>query len=397
MQLEDRFPPPERFADSSDQLHELVSAKLGASDFGGDDYLTGLKVLLLSMDYDPHFSERGRRIAWGELIGALSARVQAIRSMKETPGFDRWPMIDPVVITGIPRTGTTALHKLMAVDPQFQGLQSWLIAAPMPRPPRETWETHPLFRNAVERLNARFAATPSVRAAHSMVAEEVDECLGTLRQSFVSNNWASAWSAANYDLWWQTQSELPAYRLLRRTLKLIGSNDPHKRWLLKNPGHIANLDLLFSVFPDARVIQTHRDPGKAIPSLCELLVQSRSIMEVPRAGLHSRVVGVRETEKWAKAVRDSEPVRQAHRHQILDVIQRDFHRRPLDTIETIYAFLGAELSPPVRAAMTERIEAAPELSHGTHRYDVTDFGLTCEQIRARFGGYVERFDLADEA
>jgi len=104
MQLEDRFPPPKRFVDSSDLLHELVAAEVGSSDFGTDDYLAGLKVLLVSMDFDPRFSERGRRIAWGELIGALSARAHAIRSM------DRCAKSSPTTYPAMPGVGAPGVR-----------------------------------------------------------------------------------------------------------------------------------------------------------------------------------------------------------------------------------------------------------------------------------------------
>src|SRR5260370_38355131 len=125
--MEDRFAPPVSFEAASDQLHELVAGWVGSADFGDDEYRWGLRALLQSMDYDPVFSDRGRRIAWGEVISALSARAHALKSVAQHPGSDSCPTPKPVVITGIPRTGTTALHKLLAVDPQFQGLQSWLI------------------------------------------------------------------------------------------------------------------------------------------------------------------------------------------------------------------------------------------------------------------------------
>jgi hypothetical protein len=391
--VEDRFSPPEIFAAAGDELHELVSREVGSSDFGDGDYRSGLRVLLQSMDYDPVFSERGRRIAWGELIGVLSSRARAVHAMSERPGFDSHTIRKPVVITGIPRTGTTALHKLMAVDPQFQGLQGWLSSAPMPRPPRESWTGHPLFQQAVQRLNRRFAAVPNQRAAHDMAAEEVDECCLILRQGFVSNLWTVTWSAATYDAWWQTQSELPSYRYYQRVLQLIGSNEPKKRWLLKNPGHIDNLGLLFEVFPDARVIQTHRDPAMAIPSLCAVLMKNHAVMEDGRRRLRAEIMGQRETAKWAAALRRAEAIREAHRGQIVDVVHGEFHRSPMTVLKRIYEFLDLELAPQVEEAMLERVAAAPEMRHGKHHYDVADFGLNEDEIRGCFGGYVDRFDL----
>ncbi len=136
-----------------------------------------------------------------------------------------------------------------------------------------------------------------------MVAEEVDECCLVLRQGFVSNLWSCGWSAATYDAWWQCQSEEASYGHYYRCMQLIGSNEPERRWLLKNPGHIDNLDLLFAVFPDAKVIQTHRDPAKAVPSLCALLMQLHPIMEEGRYEQRAHNMLAREVAKWAKAVR----------------------------------------------------------------------------------------------
>src|ERR1043166_4846101 len=141
--------PPPQFRHALGQLHDLVAAETGSADFGPPDYLPGLEVLLQSMDYDPRFSENGRRIAWGQVIGVLKGRVQAIRSRKQQPHYADQALVSPVVITGVPRTGTTALHRLMAVDPRFQGLQTWLLDSPMPRPPAEIWASYPEFQRTL--------------------------------------------------------------------------------------------------------------------------------------------------------------------------------------------------------------------------------------------------------
>jgi hypothetical protein len=391
--MDDSYDPPERFEPALDQLHELVAREVGTADFGGSDYLPGLRVLLQSMDYDPHFSERGRRYAWGMVVGVLKGRAQAIKSMAENPDFDAHAISAPVVITGVPRTGTTALHKLMAVDERFQGLQTWLLDSPMPRPPVERWTDYPAFHKTAEILEARYAAAPHKRAAHNMVAEEVDECCLVLRQSFVSNLWSCGWSAPTYDAWWQCQSEADAYNHYYRCMQLIGSNEPDKRWLLKNPGHIENLDLLFAIFPDAKVIQTHRDPAQAVPSLCALLIQLHPIMEEGRKEQRAHNMLAREVAKWAQAVHKAQAVADLHPGQVLNLVHGDFHRNPMQVLERIYDFIGMDITAAARAGMIQRIAEKPELQHGVHRYDVADFGLTKDEIRERFGDYVERFDL----
>lgn len=389
------YDPPERFRTALDQLHETVAKETGSTDFGADDYLPGLKVLLQSMDYDPHFSPTGRRVAWGMLVEVLAGRVHAIKSMKENPGFDANPILAPVVITGVPRTGTTALHRLMAVDPRFQGLQTWLLDSPMPRPPIETWGEYPQFRKTVAGLETHYAASPDSVAAHYRAAEEVHECCMVLRQSFVSNLWSCGWSAPTYDAWWIRQSEAAAYRHYYRCVQLIGSSEPEKRWLLKNPGHIHNLDLLFTVFPDAKVIQTHRDPAKAVPSLVSLLMNLHPVMEEGRADQRAENMLVREVANWADAVRRCEAVRAQHPGKVLDVVHADFHREPMAVVERIYAFIGMDIPEDVRAALAKRIEEKPELARGVHRYDIAAFGMTEDEARAPFGDYVQRYDLLE--
>jgi hypothetical protein len=297
------------------------------------------------------------------------------------------------VITGVPRTGTTALHRLMAVDRRFQGLQTWLLDSPMPRPPIETWRDYPQFQKTVATLEAQYAATPEKRAAHHRAAEEVHECCMVLRQSFVSNLWNCAWSAATYDAWWQCQSEASAYRHLHRCVQLIGSNEPQTRWLLKNPGHIDNLDLLFAVFPDAKVIQTHRDPAKAIPSLVSLLMQLNALTEDGRREQRAENMLVREVAKWANAVRKAQRVRILHPGQVIDVIHADFHRDPMHELERIYTFIGMEITDELRVGLERRIKEKPELSYGEHRYRIADYRMTEAQAREPFGDYIRRHDL----
>ncbi|MCB2073550.1 MAG: sulfotransferase [Novosphingobium sp.] len=391
--IEERFPAPETFSGASDQLHELAARESGSTDFFGDEYRLGLRVLLESMDYDPRFSERGRNIAWGWLVDSLSARGHAARAFREHPQTASAPVKGPVVITGLHRTGTTALHKLLAVDERFQGLQGWLLSAPMPRPPRASWEGNPHFRKACDQLAARFESVPGMKAAHDMVADEVDECVGILCQSFVNTLWTCAWSASSYDAWWQTQDEGPAFRYHRRVLQLIGSSEPGKRWLLKEPSHVRNLALLLETYPDARIIQTHRDPARAVPSLCSLLIQQHPLMEVGRLDQRARIMGYRETAKAAEGLRTAEPLRRAHQDQILDIRHADLHRDPMGTIRKIYPFLGMDLTPEVEAAMERRVAEAPEAVHGAHSYRATDFGLTEDEIREQFGDYLDRFDL----
>jgi hypothetical protein len=388
---------PCRFADAFDRAHEAVIAETGADDFGADDYKVGLNRLLQSMDSDPQFTDAGRSYAWGQVLSVLRGRAEAVRSMKAHPGFDAHPIISPVVITGIPRTGTTALHRLLAVDPRFQGLQTWLLDSPMPRPPMDSWGEYPQFRQSIANLDAHYALAPDARAAHHRAAGEVHECCMLLRQSFVSNLWTCGWTAPSYDTWWQGASEAAAYRWFRNCVALIGFTEPDKRWLLKNPGHIENLDLLFAVFPDAKVIQTHRDPAKAVPSLVSLLTKRHEVIETSSKAERTHIMLRREVQKWAGAVRKADAVRADHPGQVLDVRHADLHRDAMAVLDRIYDFIAMELPEDSRSAMAQRIADKPELSRGAHRYHISDFGMTEAEAREPFGDYLVRHDLLEIA
>jgi hypothetical protein len=387
---------PERFEFAWDQLHDTVIRETGCTDFGAADYHTGLRVCLQSMDYDPHFHAAGRELAWRGIVDALAARARACTALAAHPGHADVPIIAPIVVTGVPRTGTTALHRLLAVDPRLQGLQTWLLNSPMPRPPRENWPDYPAFQQSVAAIEARTALAPERKAAHQSAADGVEECCGILRQSFVTNILnCMGWSSATYDAWWQQQSEADAYRHLHACVQMIGMNDSDKRWLLKNPGHIEHLHEIFAVFPDAKVIQTHRDPAKAMPSMISLLGRLHPAYEEGRYDQRLRNMLRRETEKWANAARKTEAVKTAHPGQSLDIIHADFHADPMGIMERVYAFIELELTKEVRALLTQRIAAKPELAHGAHRYDITDYGMSEAEVREVFGDYVERYDLVE--
>ncbi|UXJ50284.1 sulfotransferase family protein [Pseudomonas citronellolis] len=385
------MPAPHRFTGTEAQLHELASAATGLNDFGNDDYREGLAVLLRAFDTDLNFTPMGREFAWGSVISILAARLHTQEGWRQRPDCLGQPIRRPLVITGVPRTGTTALHKLLAMDPQFQGLEHWLTEVPMPRPPREQWANNPHYQRSVANLEAFFTAVPEMRAGHDIVAGEVDECLEVLKQSFVSNWFVGSFGVPSYDAWFQQQDERAAYRRYADVLRLIGADEPNKPWLLKNPGHIAELDVLLEVFPDACIVQTHRTPVKALPSLCSVLAMARRVTEGDAVDLSS--VGQRESAYWRGALARTDSVRQNINGQVFDVDHRRFHTDPLGVVKDIYAFFGLTLDAEVQAHMRAWIAESPTTRHGEHRYSLEQFGLDAKQIRAEFADYIARFGL----
>ena len=357
-----------KFADLEAELHTRAAGIAQCSDFGTSDYRTGLQFLLRAFDQDTTFTEVGADFAYGTVMAILVARLYTQRGFAGAPPAHAPPIREPLVITGIPRTGTTALHKLLSMDPQFQGLEHWLADYPMIRPPRSTWPANPAFQASRAGLEAFFVAMPQLRKAHDMVADEVGECLDILRQSFVSNRFGAGIHVPSYDEWFFAQSEMPSYQRYADVLRLIGTAEPGKRWLLKNPGHVAQLEALFTVFPDARVIHTHRDPVAAIPSLCSTLYMSRAIYEGENT--ERRVIGRRECRYWSAALESAAQARMRREPQFIDVEHRAFHRDPIGTVRSIYDKFELSLSSAAEARMRDWVRADPTTKHGEHRYDI---------------------------
>ena len=371
-------------------LEQASQAAGGLTDFG-TGHEQGLARVVEEIRLGVPVSEHNVQQLTGILLGVLVSRLHSQRGWKAHPECLAQPIRAPLVVVGIPRSGTTALHKLLSMDPRFQGLEQWLINTPMPRPPRERWEHVPEFRAAVDKQNAFLEAVPAMRVTHEVNADEVDECLNLLAQSFVSHYFASAIGLPEYDRWLRGQDERASYFRYADNLRLIGANAPHQRWLLKNPGSVAHLDALLEVFPDACIVQTHRDPVHCIPSVCGVIWPARCFFHA--CEVDPAMLGPRERDLWAWSVERGEQVRRRHPGRFIDVDFRAFQREPLREVWRVYERFGMELNPAVERTMRDWLAANPQHKHGRHEYTPEQYGLTRDEIRRHFAAYVERHGL----
>jgi hypothetical protein len=255
-------------------LHASAVRRTGLTDFGADDYTDGLAVLLDSCASEAGLTQFGAKAQRAVLRGALMARLSSEAAWQAHPGYRRVPIDRPVFITGLPRTGTTALHRLLTADPASQGVQMWLAEVPQPRPPRETWAGNPVFQYIQAGYSQHHVEHPEFMGVHYMAADQVEECWQMLRQSMRSVSFECLAHLPGYSAWLRGQDWTGAYRRYRSNLQMIGLHDGDKRWVLKNPSHLFALGALFDVYPDALVIQTHRAPRTAIASVCSLAAQA---------------------------------------------------------------------------------------------------------------------------
>ena len=370
-----------------DDLHASATKITGLSDFGESDYREGLGVLLESYAADAGLTPLGNAVKRAFLRGALVARLLSEAAWKQYPEYADVPIERPIFVTGLPRTGTTALHRLLTADPAHQGLEMWLTEVPQPRPPRETWDADPLY----QRLQAAFAQHhvehPEFMGLHYMSADQVEECWQLLRQSMESISFECLAHVPGYSAWLAERDWVSAYARHRRNLQLIGLPDAGKRWVLKNPSHLFALDALFAAYPDALVIQTHRAPRTAMASVC-------SLAEAATDGWSTRfrgdVVGRDQLDLWARGLGRFRADRAKYDPaQFCDVEYSEFVADPIGTAERVYTHFGIGLTDDARDAMaTLHAESRTGDKKPVHRYTLDDFGLTPEQVDERFTDYL---------
>jgi hypothetical protein len=342
-------------------------------------------VLLESYARDADLTPRGVRVARALLRGALTARLSSEAGWAQYPQYARVPVERPIFVTGLPRTGTTALHRLLTADPAHQGLQLWLAEVPQPRPPAATWPGNPVFQLIQAGVQRHQVAHPEFMGVHFMAADQVEECWQLLRQSMRSVSWECLAHLPSYSSWLQAQDWTAAYRRHRRNLQLIGLPDPGHRWVLKNPSHLFALGALLAVYPDALIIQTHRAPRTAIASVCSLAAQASDGWSGTFRG---EVLGRDQLETWARGLDCFTAARAgADPGQFCDVDYDAFVADPLGAMEQVYDRFGLTLTGAAADAMAA-LQAGSTGGRPAHRYALSDFGLTGEQVDERFAGYL---------
>jgi hypothetical protein len=314
------------------------------------------------------------------LRGALAARLLSEAGWRAHPEHAQVRLDRPLFVTGLPRTGTTALHRLLTADPAHQGLELWLAEAPQPRPPRPTWADNPVFQYIQAGCERHHVEHPEFMGVHYMAADQVEECWQLLRQSMRSISWECLAHLPSYSAWLRGQDWTGAYRRHRRNLQLIGLG-AGRRWVLKNPSHLFALDALLAVYPDALIVQTHRAPEVAIASVCSLAAQATAGWSDTFAG---EVIGRDQLELWASGVERFGAERARHdATRFFDVSYGDLVTDPVGTAEAVYAHFGLPFGGAAADAM--RALSTGGRAGAAHRYTLAEFGLTEEQVVERFG------------
>lgn len=372
----------------------LVSAarvRSGVDDLGPSDFWDGLVALTDALEGEARLSPLGRIAIRRNLVDALAARAQVLDWHEREPGIATEAVEAPVVIIGLPRTGTTLLSFLLQQDPRLRTLRHWEAQAPTPPPTLVEEATDPRVREAEQQLTGLWRMAPGFRAIHPMEPAGATECVTVLTQSMASMQFETQCHVPGYADWMDDADLASAYAHHRRVLQLLQWRSPAERWNLKTPAHLLALGTLLDTYPDARLIWTHRDPADVVGSVASLTSALQSLMS---DDIEPRLRGPFWLERLATLVDRGQDVLDARPGTaIAHMDYRDLVADPVAAVGTAYAELGLPLGDVARRRMQAWRDANPQDRWGRHHYDIAEFGIAPDQVRERFGSYRQRYDL----
>jgi hypothetical protein len=381
-----------------DRLADEAVGATGYDDFGDDTWQEGLDQLLASFRDEARLHELGVEIAAGDVVGYLSNRLAINAWRAEHPEVADEAIERPLVIVGQPRTGTTILYDLLAQDPGLRVPLTWEVDRPCPPPDPATYDDDPRAAEVQATLDMADTLIPGFTDFHPMGARLGQECVRMTAGDFRSMIFPTQYRVPGYNRWLLHDADLaPAYRYHRRYLQHLQSGVPAEQWLLKSPAHLWHLEALFAEYPDAIVVQTHRDPLKVIASVSALVAHLRqmasddtSVAEVAVDYRDDIFLGLeRDIEAREKGIVPED--------QVVDVQFVDFVDDPLTAIAALYEQLGRELTPATAKRMQEFLAAHPgDGGGGGSRYRFADTGLDADELRERARPYQERFGVPSE-
>jgi hypothetical protein len=370
-----------------EDLHASATKACGLDDFGddSDNYREALGVLLESFQRDADLTELGSKMQRFFVRNALVARLVSEAAFRQYPQHAEVEIERPIFVTGLPRTGTTVVHRLLAADPRHQGLELWLAEFPQPRPPRETWSQNPVFQQLDAQFTKAHEENPDYTGLHYMTADEVEECWQLLRQSLHSVSYETLAHIPTYSRWLAQQDWTESYQRHRKNLQLIGLNDADKRWVLKNPSHLFALDALFATYPDALVVQCHRPVETIMASMCSLSQHTTAGWSNTFTG---DVIGADSMETWSRGLELFTTERAKHDPaQFYDLDYFALIKDPVSAVEDIYRSFGIEFGDSARQAVQHTHEESKKGPRAPkHTYALEDYGLTTDQVNERFAG-----------
>ncbi len=365
------------------------------NDFGVMPVRPGLEALCETYERNV-LDPAGRQRCRDRLVNLLTVRLRCERALKSIPEVAEQEIVEPVFVTGLPRSGTSALINLLNRAPENRGLLQWEVQFPDPWPGLHPGQEDPRYGYLVKALED--GQDPEFRKIHYVDADTPEECCMIHSYGFSGVQLGFEIMLEPYRSWFLEQDLRTLYEFEKRLLQLLNWRNPGQRWVLKAPAHMWAIDTIVDVFPGARFVWCHRHP---LPVVASINSMNREVMRMyagDTSHLAQADIGHAVMEWYAMSLdrglasRELQPA-----EHFVDCSQVEIAGSPMGVVERIYEHLGFELSDEGRASMQAYVDANPKGKHGKHDYELESFGLTEDEVLRRFDFYVDdsRWPISD--
>ena len=376
-----------------DPLLEQAAHESGLSDFGDLPFREGLDALHYGYTQESGLPEAVQSSLLGGLVRLLVKRLKLVEDRKQHPRMPDEKVEAPMIVLGLPRTGSTHLHALLATRPGARTPLQWEMSEPSPPPLAASFQDDPRISQVQKALDQRPNAAELMKV-HPFGATRPEQCIGLIDWSFVNSAALATCRMPSYLQWFLNTDHRPAYEHHFRMLQHLQFGVPGE-WVLKWPKHVFSLPALLWKYPDARIVWTHRDPGTVLASVANFVGTIRRSMD---PGFDA----VRFGAEWtaleeigllrAMAARDA----LSDDRQFLDIHYNDLVGDPVRTVCSIYDYFQLPVDDEVRERIAAYQDDNPQNKHGRHSYSPAEYGLNADELRERFSAYIRRYDVAPD-
>ena len=372
------------------ELVETAKRRCGLVDFGQGEFFEALSRLLDSCQDEARLNLIGKIALKTDVVETLCARLQMERDREFYPDITRQEIREPLFIVGLPRSGTSVLHRLLGADPEHRSPLMWEVRSPSP-PTRHDEKRR--IQRARQGCNFFNWVAPTFRYVHTVGAEIPQECVSLMTPTFLSDQFDAMYYVPSYRIWFFRQDLRPAYEYHRRFLQHLQFRRTGRRWILKAPTHMLAMQALLSVYPDALFVQTHRTPVDSMASVSSLVTILRSAFS---DAVDPITVGREAINYWSDTMEKFLPERdRLGDKRICDIKYDEIRREPIGAVRQIYDYFGWSLSREAEQRMRALIASQAGRQSANHRYDLSQFGSSAKEVLSAFAQYCERFDLSE--
>ena len=373
---------------SVNELLDEARVETGLDDFGDDSFREGLDILVESLQGEARLNAVGERAMRRQVVGHLSQRLQVEDWYRRHPEIADEPLLPALIGLGLPRTGSTALSVLLAHDPAVRSLRWFEANQPCP-PPSTVTGPDPRLARMQRSLELQDKFMPRIKQLVPVTATGPGECLDLIALDFKSQAFEAYARIPSYSSWLLYQTDLTTtYSHQRRVLRLLQWGTPARPWRLKTPAHMVGITALADVFPDAKFVMTHRNVAEVIPSIADLYSELANPFTDE---LDPNYLGALNVQTWSVGVQRTLEFRVDHEARFYDIDFRDMQSEPIETVRSLYAWLGVEVSAEFEAGMRQWWQTSALNREKIDRPGPEAFGIDVHALEPLFARYTERF------